>query len=83
MHLKVENFLNKIIQNHLNEKKLDDSKDFLDILLSPPRENGSNHRLEDDIVGYQPKWIFLLLHMGILSLAIELENLVFLVEYEP
>jgi hypothetical protein len=77
------NFINKITQNHLKEKKLDDSKDFLDVLLSPPRENGSNHRLEDNIVGYQPKWIFLLLHMGRLSLAIELENLVFLVENEP
>jgi len=33
--------------------------------------------------GYQPKWLLLLLHMDILSLAIELENLVFLVEMNP
>jgi hypothetical protein len=48
--LKVENFLYKIIQNHLKENKLDDSKDLIFCSLHLDRENGSNHRLEDNIV---------------------------------
>jgi hypothetical protein len=48
--LKVDNFLNKIIQDRLNEKKPNESKDFLDVLLSLPGKNGSSHRLEDNTV---------------------------------
>ncbi|CAK9208507.1 unnamed protein product [Sphagnum troendelagicum] len=48
--LKIDNFLNKIIQDRLNEKKPNESKDFLDVLLSLPGKNGSSHRLEDNTV---------------------------------
>jgi hypothetical protein len=46
--LRVDRFFHKIIQDHLKEKKkANESKDFLDVMLSDPGVDGVSDRLDE------------------------------------
>lgn len=48
VHLKVDKFLDKFIGDHRNEKRLDNSKDFFDILLSLSETNNNSNETFND-----------------------------------
>ncbi len=48
VHLKVDKFLDKFIGDHRNEKRLDNSKDFFDILLSLSETNNNSSETFND-----------------------------------
>jgi cytochrome P450 len=50
IRLRLDQFLDKIIQDHMKEKKLKDSKDFLDAMLSLREIDGFNDKLDDNKV---------------------------------
>jgi hypothetical protein len=48
INLRVDRFFHKIIQDHLKEKKkANESKDFLDVMLSDPGVDGVSDRLDE------------------------------------
>jgi hypothetical protein len=50
IRLRLDQFLDKIIQDHMKENKLKDSKDFLDAMLSRREINGFSDKLDDNKV---------------------------------
>jgi flavonoid 3'-monooxygenase len=50
LRLKIDQFLDEMIQDRLKQNGLNDSKDFLDAMLSLPKTHGFGDRLGDNTI---------------------------------
>jgi hypothetical protein len=61
--MKIDQFFDKIIHDHLNEQQVDESKDFVDMLLSLPPIEDFGDRLDYNKIKAILLVMFILLHV--------------------